>query len=58
MNFQDILYPIRDLFMWTFDVLKMGGQNFNYLLIAAFSIALVYWTIKLVGYQKDEVPNR
>jgi len=58
MNFQDIIFPIRDFFLWTFDVLKMGGQGFNYLLMAAFAIALIYWTIKLIGYQKDEVVNR
>lgn len=58
MNLQDILEPIEALFLWSFDILRAGGQNFNYLLIAIISLALVYWTVKLAGFQKDEVPNR
>jgi len=58
MNLQDILFPLRDLFLWTFELLKLGGDNFNWLLILIFAAALAYWTVKLAGYQKDEVPNR
>ncbi|MDC0303751.1 hypothetical protein OAL15_01940 [Flavobacteriales bacterium] len=57
MNLQDILAPIEDFFLWTFSVLEAGGNNFNFLLIAIISLALVYWTFKLLGF-KDEVPNR
>lgn len=58
MNLQDILEPIEALFLFSFDVLKMGGNGFNYLLIAIISIALVYWTIKLLGFESQEVSNR
>jgi len=58
MNAQDILYPIQDLFYWTFDLLEAAANNFNYLLIAAFAIGIVYWIFKLIGYQQDEVLNR
>ncbi|MDP6908383.1 MAG: hypothetical protein QF371_02705 [Flavobacteriales bacterium] len=58
MNAQDILYPIQDLFYWIFDILEAAANNFNYLLMAAFSIAIVYWISKLLGYEKDEVLNR
>lgn len=58
MNLQDIIYPIRDLILWSFEILKAGGNNFNNLLIVIIALALVYWTVKLVGFQKDEVPNR
>ncbi|MCB9187635.1 MAG: hypothetical protein H6601_12925 [Flavobacteriales bacterium] len=58
MNLQDFLEPIQAIFMFSFDILKAGGQNFNYLLIIIIALALVYWTVKLVGFQKDEVPNR
>ena len=58
MNLQDILAPIEDLFLWSFSILEAAGNNFNYLLIAIISLALLYWTVKLVGFQKDEVTNR
>lgn len=58
MNLQDIIYPIRDLILWSFEILKGLGNNFNYLLIIIIALALVYWTVKLVGFQKDEVANR
>ncbi len=58
MNAQDILYPIQDLFYSLFDLLEVAANNFNYLLMAAFAIAIVFWISKLVGYQNDEVLNR
>ena len=58
MNLQELLAPIETLFMWSFDLLVAGGNNFNLLLIALMSIALVYWTVKLAGFEKGEVPNR
>ena len=58
MNLQEILAPIETLFMWSFDLLVAGGNNFNLLLIALMAIALVYWTVKLGGFEKSEVPNR
>jgi hypothetical protein len=58
MNFQEILAPIEDFFMWTFGFLEAGENMVNYLLIAIIALALVYWTIKLAGFQKDEALNR
>jgi len=58
MNLQDFLRPIEAFFMFTFDILKAGGQTVNNVLTLIIAAALVYWTIKLIGYQKDEVPNR
>ncbi len=58
MNAQDILYPIQDLFYWTFDLLEAASNNFNYLLMATFAIALLYWISKLFGYEKGETLNR
>jgi hypothetical protein len=58
MNLQEILAPIESLFIWSFSILKAGGNYFNYLLIAAISIALVYWLVKLAGFEKSEVVNR
>lgn len=58
MNLQDIIFPIRDLILWSFEILKAGGDHFNNLLIVIIALALVYWTVKLVGFQKEEVPNR
>ena len=58
MNLQEFLEPIHALFMFSFEVLEMGGQPFNYLLIAIIALALVYWTFKLVGFQSQEVSNR
>jgi hypothetical protein len=58
MNLQEILAPVETLFMWSFDLLVAGGNNFNLLLIALMAIALVYWTVKLGGFEKGEVPNR
>jgi hypothetical protein len=57
MNLQDILAPIEDFFLWAFSMLEAGGNNFNFLLIAIISLALVYWTFKLMRFE-DEVPNR
>ncbi len=58
MNLQQILAPIEDLILWTFGLLEVGENYVNWLLIIIISLALVYWTIKLAGYQKDEVLNR
>lgn len=58
MNLQDIIYPIRDLILWTFELLKAGGNLVNNAIIIIIALALVYWTVKLVGFQKDEVANR
>jgi hypothetical protein len=58
MNLQDLLAPVEDLFMFSFDILRMGGNGFNWLLIIIIAIALVYWTVKLMGFEKSEVPNR
>ena len=58
MNFQEFLAPIQDFFYATFDVLEALGSNFNLVLMSAFSLALVYWIVKLFVFQKDEVINR
>ena len=58
MNLQDILAPIGDLFMWTFGLLEAGNNYVNGLLIIIIAVALVYWTVKLVGFQGEEYPNR
>ena len=58
MNLQQILAPVADLFLWTFGLLEAGENMVNYLLIIIIALALVYWTIKLAGFQKDEALNR
>ncbi|MBP9151982.1 MAG: hypothetical protein KBF73_06835 [Flavobacteriales bacterium] len=58
MNLQQILAPIEDLFLWTFSLLEAGENMVNYLLIITIALALVYWTFKLAGFQKDEALNR
>ena len=58
MNLQEILAPIGDLFMWTFGLLEAGNDYVNWLLIIIIAAALVYWTIKLLGFQGEEVANR
>ncbi|MDA9120756.1 hypothetical protein N9J52_01835 [Flavobacteriales bacterium] len=58
MNLQQILAPVADLFLWTFGLLEAGENMVNYLLIIIIALALVYWTIRLAGFQKDEVLNR
>ena len=58
MNLQEILAPIGDLFMWTFGLLEAGNDYVNWLLIIIIALALVYWTIKLVGFEGEEVTNR
>jgi hypothetical protein len=58
MNLQEILAPIESVFIWSFGILKAGGNNVNYLLMIIISAALVYWLVKLAGFEKDEVLNR
>jgi len=58
MNLQQILAPIGDLFLWTFGLLEVGENYVNWLLIIIIALALVYWTFKLAGFQKDEMLNR
>ena len=58
MNLQDFLEPIEALLMFSFEILKAGGDMVNNLLIIIIALALVYWTVKLVGFQSEEVPNR
>ena len=58
MNLQDFLEPIKALLMFSFEILKAGGDMVNNLLIIIIALALVYWTVKLVGFQSEEVPNR
>lgn len=58
MNFQDFLAPIQDGAYLFFDLLEFLSQNFNYLLMFLFSVAGIYWIVKLFGYEKSEVSNR
>jgi len=58
MNLQEFLAPIEDLFLWTFGLLEAGENMVNYLLIITIASALVYWIIKLAGFQKHEMLNR
>lgn len=58
MNLQDVLEPIQALLMFSFEILKAGGDLVNNALIIIIALALVYWTVKLVGFQSEEVPNR
>lgn len=58
MNLQDFLAPIEALFMFSFEILKAGGDLVNNALIIIIALALVYWTVKLVGFQSGEVSNR
>lgn len=58
MNLQDIIFPIQDFFLWTFELLKAGGDTVNIVLELVIFLLLVYWTVKLMQFQKDEVPNR
>lgn len=58
MNLQEFLAPVEDLLLWTFKLLEAGGNNVNLILVAIIASALVYWTGKLAGFQKDEVLNR
>lgn len=58
MNLQDIIFPIRDLILLTFEILKLGGNGFNILLEVTIALALVYWTVKLIGFESQEVSNR
>lgn len=58
MNLQDFLAPIEALFMFSFEILKAGGDFVNNALIIIIALALVYWTVKLVGFQSGEVSNR
>lgn len=44
--------------MWTFGLLEAGNDYVNWLLIIIIALALVYWTIKLVGFEGEEVTNR
>ncbi len=58
MNLQEILAPIEAIFIWSFGILKAGGNNINYLLMTIIAAALVYWLVKLAGFEKSEVTNR
>lgn len=58
MNLQTILAPIEDLFLWTFSLLEASGDLGNNFLILVFTVATIYWTVKLIGYSSSEVPNR
>lgn len=58
MNLQEILAPIEALLMWSFSLLELGENYVNWVLIIVIALALVYWTVKLMGYQSSEVPNR
>ncbi|MFT4543612.1 MAG: hypothetical protein ACI9UR_002713 [Bacteroidia bacterium] len=58
MNLQETLAPIGDLFMWTFGLLEAGNDYVNWLLIIIISAALVYWIIRLLGFEKAEIVNR
>ena len=44
--------------MWTFGLLEAGENYVNWLLIIVITLALAYWTVKLAGFQKDEILNR
>ncbi|MCF8256618.1 MAG: hypothetical protein K9J06_03645 [Flavobacteriales bacterium] len=58
MNLQDILAPIKSLFLWTFGLAEAGNMKVNYVLMALIFGALVYWTSRLMRYESSETPNR
>lgn len=52
-----LLYPLQDLFEWTFGFIPALGPLINNSIIALISFGIVVWIALMFRYQKDEVSN-
>lgn len=51
---KDFFFAIGDAFEKFFSIMPFLGNTPNYLAIFIISILFLYWTIKLIKYQKNE----
>ncbi len=52
-----LVYPLKDLFEWTFGFIPTLGTLINNSIIALISFGIVVWIALMFRYQKDEIPN-
>jgi len=43
MQFKDVVYAIGDFFQWSFQILPVLGNNFNFILLLIGFIMFFYW---------------
>lgn len=52
-----LVYPLRDLFEWTFSFIPGMGDMINNSIIALITFGIFVWVALMFRYQKDEVSN-
>ena len=53
MDLYDLLEPIEMLFQWSFGLLEMLGNSFNWIIIVLMSILGVIWIKKMGDYNRE-----
>lgn len=53
----DFIYAIGDFFWWTFEILEVLGNNFNWFLILVGAVMIGWWITKLIGFSKEASDN-
>ncbi|MGY8951954.1 MAG: hypothetical protein ACKVJP_01135 [Flavobacteriales bacterium] len=57
MNSADFFYAVGDFFLWTFGILRILGNNFNWFLITVGFIMAAFWITNLIRFSKEAKAN-
>ena len=54
MNFQDLLYPVKDLMIWTFELVMEGSlpEFVNWSFVSVGAVLLLLWIREQKQYDK------
>lgn len=57
MTWNELIYGIGDLMTWTFKILPVLGDNFNWMLIGIGFILLIVWLRQMAAYNREADQN-
>ncbi|MBD78839.1 MAG: hypothetical protein CL840_07955 [Crocinitomicaceae bacterium] len=57
MSWTDFIYALGDFFLWTFGILRVLGNNFNWLLITIGFVMAIWWITNLVKFSREAKQN-
>ena len=52
MSWNNFVYGLGDFFEWTFQILPVLGNGFNYLLMLIMVVLFIYWMGQMVKYNR------
>lgn len=53
----EFIEAIGDLIQWSFGILRVLANNFNWLIIAVMAIMTVIWVRRMAGYNREAKQN-